>query len=186
MDNPEICHQHGPIDKVASPDGFNDGALQYLQVQKRKRAVEYDGTYYQSPLDQSDINEEGHFAKKRQALQWIHSVYERVVQDIDRLFTTLSKANRLESGENTDEDEEDIVVAGSDKLVKDTEYADDGIAKVEEFKEKDAKNAGQAIVKVDKSGKKDVNFLESNIKKEQQKRRGARGNGKRAVVADKK
>lgn len=146
-------------------------SLEYLKAKKRKRIVEYDSTYYQSPLEQPDINGKGKFGEKRQALESIHSVYDRVVQDMDRLFQCLSKANELEPDEYK-EDEEDLVVVGSDADVEDT---------------KDT--AVEAVVKVDEIEKKDVKIVESGLKKEEEeekptvwkKGRATRGKGKKAV-----
>ncbi|CAI7656023.1 unnamed protein product [Penicillium viridicatum] len=111
------------------------------------------------------------------AHQWIHSVYNRVVQDIDRLLSTLSKANQLESGENTEEDEEDPVVVGSDTDVQDTK-----------------ETAVEAVVKVEEIDKMDVKIVDSDLKKEEEeqkpatskKSRAARGKGEKAFDVEEK
>ncbi|KAJ5966728.1 hypothetical protein N7501_002976 [Penicillium viridicatum] len=157
--------------------GPSHSPLQYLQEKKRKRILEYDSTYYQSPLEQPNIKGKGKFGEKRQALQSIHSVYDRVVQDMDRLFSTLSKANQLESGENTEEDEEDLVVVASDTDVEDTK-----------------ETAVEAVVKVEEIEKKGVKIVDSDLKKGEEeekpttskKSRAARGKGEKALDVEKK
>ncbi|OQD60863.1 hypothetical protein PENPOL_c020G05048 [Penicillium polonicum] len=151
--------------------------LQYLQEKKRKRILEYDSTYYQSPLEQPNIKGKGKFGEKRQALESIHSVYDRVVQDMDRLFSTLSKANQLESGENTEEDEEDPVVVASNTDVEDTK-----------------ETAVEAVVKVEEIDKKDVKIADSDLKREEEEQkpatskkcRAARGKGEKAFDVEEK
>lgn len=99
------------------------------------------------------------FGEKWQALESIHSVYERVVQDMDRLFKDLYKANKLESGEDTDE---------------------------EDMKEIAVEAAG-ADVKVEEIEKNDVKISESDLKEEEEegqptaskKSRADRGKGKK-------
>ncbi|CAI7598336.1 unnamed protein product [Penicillium crustosum] len=101
----------------------------------------------------------GKFGEKWQALESIHSVYERVVQDMDRLFKDLYKANKLESGEDTDE---------------------------EDMKEIAVEAAG-ADVKVEEIEKNDVKISESDLKEEEEegqptaskKSRADRGKGKK-------
>lgn len=91
---------------------------------------------------------------------------------MDRLFQCLSKANELESDEH-EEDEEDLVVVGSDTDVEDTK-----------------ETAVEAVVKVEEIEKKDVKIVESGLKKEEEeekpptvwkKARATRGKGKKAV-----
>ncbi|KAJ5033754.1 hypothetical protein NUH16_005170 [Penicillium rubens] len=145
--------------------------LEYLRAKKRKRNVEYDSTYYHSPLDQFDIKREGKYSEKRHALESIHTVYERVVQDIDRLFRTLSKANELDSGEDTEGEQEDPVVVEPDMAAEDAQ-----------------KVPGETPVKEKEREKKGVKIAESAVKKEEEeeeekptisrKPRAARGKGK--------
>ncbi|KOS44529.1 hypothetical protein ACN38_g4537 [Penicillium nordicum] len=174
---PVIGVDHQTV-KATKYQGNDEGStqvgpsLEYLKAKKRKRIVEYDSTYYQSPLEQPNINGKGKFGEKRQALESIHSVYDRVVQDMDRLFQCLSKANELESDEH-EEDEEYLVVVGSDTDVEDTK-----------------ETAVEAVVKVEEIEKKDVKIVESGLKKEEEeekpptvwkKARATRGKGKKAV-----
>ncbi|CAI7592360.1 unnamed protein product [Penicillium glandicola] len=155
----------------------NDNPLQYLQAKKRKRTIDYDRTYYQSPLDQSDIKGKGNFAEKRQALESIHTVYDRVLQDIDRLFKTLSDANELDADESTEHGEEDLVVVGADKDVKHPE-----------------RTAGKDVVEVEETEKKDVKIVETVVKEEEdeekptisRKPRAARRKGKDALAVEEK
>ncbi|KAJ5238171.1 hypothetical protein N7489_008262 [Penicillium chrysogenum] len=153
--------------------------LEYLRAKKRKRNVEYDSTYYQSPLDQFDIKGEGKYSEKRHALESIHTVYERVVQDIDRLFRTLSKANELDSGEDTEGEQEDPVVVEPDMAAEDAQ-----------------KVPGETPVKEKEREKKDVKIAESAVKKEEEeeeekptisrKPRAARGKGKNVLAIEEK
>lgn len=99
-------------------------------------------------------------------------MYDRVVQDMNRLFNSLSKANQLESGEDTEEDEKGPVVVGSDTDEEDTKEI-----------------AVEAVVKVEEIEKKDVKIAESGSKKEEEEEKpamskkscGGRGKGKKAV-----
>ncbi|CAI7575899.1 unnamed protein product [Penicillium palitans] len=136
----------------------HDPILQYLQAKKRKRTLEYDSTYYQSPLDRPDIKGKGRFGEKRQALESIHSVYDRVVQDMNRLFNSLSKANQLESGEDTDEEDT-------------KEIAVEAVVKVEEIEKKDV-NIAQSGSKKEEEEEKPATSKKSS---------GGRGKGKKAV-----
>ncbi|CRL24490.1 Protein of unknown function DUF3716 [Penicillium camemberti] len=164
-------------DDAGSTVGPSHDPLEYLQAKKRKRTLEYDSTYYQSPLDRPDIKGKGRFGEKRQALESIHSVYDRVVQDMNRLFNSLSKANQLESGEDTEEDEKGPVVVGSDIDEEDTKEI-----------------AVEAVVKVEEIEKKDVKIAESGSKKEEEEEKpatskkssGGRGKGKKAVDVEEK
>lgn len=83
-------------------------AIQYLGSKKRKREAEYDDTYYHSPLESSDINADGNFAKKRQALESIQYVYERVLQDMGRLFESLTEANELDTDVGSKKNADDL------------------------------------------------------------------------------
>jgi hypothetical protein len=130
---------------------LNGFPVEYLRAKKRKRTVEYDSTYYQSPLDQSDIKGKGKYSEKRHALDSIHTVYDRLVQDIDRLFETLSKANELESGEDTEGEQEDPVVVEPDMAAEDAQ-----------------KVPGETPVKEEESEKKNVKIVESAVKKEEE------------------
>ncbi|CAI7668959.1 unnamed protein product [Penicillium discolor] len=129
-------HQGNDEGSTKKQAHLSNDPLQYLQAKKRKRSLEYDSTYYQSPLDQPNIKGKGKFGEKRQALESIHSVYERVVQDMDRLFKGLSEANELESGEDTEEDQEDPVVIGSDTDEEDTKETAVEAVEAVEVKEK--------------------------------------------------
>lgn len=95
---------------------------------------------------------------------------------MDRLFSTLSKANQLESGEDTEEDEGDPVVVASDTDVEDTK-----------------ETAVEAVVKVEEIDKKDVKIVDSDLKKEAEeekpatskKSRTARGKGEKSFDVEK-
>ncbi|OQE91560.1 hypothetical protein PENNAL_c0009G11481 [Penicillium nalgiovense] len=114
-----------------------------MRAKKRKRTVEYDSTYYQSPLDQSDIKAQGNYSEKRHALESIHTVYDRVVQDIDRLFETLSKADELKSDLDTEGEQDDPVVVEPDMAVEDAQ-----------------KVPGETPVKEEESEKKGVKIVD--------------------------
>lgn len=96
---------------------------------------------------------------------------------MDRLFSTLSKANQLESGENTEEDEEDPVVVASNTDVEDTK-----------------ETAVEAVLKVEEIDKKDVKIADSDLKKEEEEQkfatskkcRAARGKGEKAFDVEEK
>ncbi|KAJ5193516.1 hypothetical protein N7449_009658 [Penicillium cf. viridicatum] len=132
---------------------------------------------YQSPPEQPSIKARGNFEEKRQALGSIHSIYILVVQEINRLFGTLSKANQLESDEDTEEREEDPVIVGSNTDVEDTK-----------------ETTVEAAVKVEEIEKKDVKIVESDLKREAEeekpttskKSRAAGGKGKKVVNVEKK
>ncbi|OQE13245.1 hypothetical protein PENFLA_c051G00634 [Penicillium flavigenum] len=170
--NPQTQADGGAFDS-------NDIPFEYLRAKKRKRTVEYDSTYYQSPLDQSNIKAKGKYSEKRHALESIHTVYDRVVQDIDRLFETLSKANELESDEDTQGEQEDPVVVEPDMAAEDAQ-----------------KVPGKSPVKEEESEKKDVKTAESAVKKEEEeeevkptilhKPRAARGKGKKVLPIEEK
>ncbi|KAJ5781298.1 hypothetical protein N7457_006458, partial [Penicillium paradoxum] len=104
---------YGTFHKCVGPSkaaqSTSNEALHHLESKKRKRAIEYDRTYYQSPLELPDFKKDGNFAQKRQALESIHTVYDRVLQDISRLFDSLSKSNELESNAETDDEKRDLV-----------------------------------------------------------------------------
>ncbi|KAJ5531772.1 hypothetical protein N7527_005165 [Penicillium freii] len=132
--------------------GPSHSPLQCLQEKKRERILECDSTYYQSPLEQPNI------------------------KDMDRLLSTLSKANQLEFGENKEEDEEDPVVVSSDTDVEDTK-----------------ETVVEAVVKVEEIDKKDVKIVDSDLKKEEEqkpatskKSRAARGKGEKAFDVEEK
>ncbi|KGO58310.1 Amino acid/polyamine transporter I [Penicillium expansum] len=109
---------------IPLPNSKVNLSLKYLQENKHKRDIEYDSTYYHSPLERSKIKGKGSFSEKCQALESIHSVYDRVVHDIDRLFTTLSDANGLKSTEEAEER---------------TKIARGAVVEVEEIETKDMK-----------------------------------------------
>lgn len=96
---------------------------------------------------------------------------------MNRLFNSLSKANQLESGEDTEEDEKGPVVVGSDIDEEDTKEI-----------------AVEAVVKVEEIEKKDVKIAESGSKKEEEEEKpatskkssGGRGKGKKAVDVEEK
>ncbi|KUM57250.1 hypothetical protein ACN42_g9946 [Penicillium freii] len=96
---------------------------------------------------------------------------------MDRLLSTLSKANQLESGENTEVDEEDPVVVSSDTDVEDTK-----------------ETVVEAVVKVEEIDMKDVKIVDSDLKKEEEeqkpatskKSRVARGKGEKAFDVEEK
>lgn len=85
-------------------------------------------------------------------------MYDRVVQDMNRLFNSLSKANQLESGEDTDEEDT-------------KEIAVEAVVKVEEIEKKDVKIA-QSGSKMEEEEEKPATSKKSS---------GGRGKGKKAV-----
>ncbi|KAJ6186696.1 hypothetical protein N7519_007997 [Penicillium mononematosum] len=177
--NPQTQADGGAFTKEIKQFDSNGIPFEYLRAKKRKRTIEYDSTYYQSPLDQSDLKAEGKYSEKRHALESIHTVYDRVVQDIDRLFQTLSQANELESDEDTEGQQEDLVVVEPDMAAEDAQ-----------------KDPGETPVKEEESEKKDVKIVESAVKKEEEeeevkptiphKPRAARGKGKKVLAIEEK
>lgn len=89
---------------------LSDNQVQNLANKKRKRVGKYDNTYYGSPLDRSETQENKNFPEKRKALDSIYTVYELVIQDIDRLFQSLGDADELDTSElrGNEEEEQDI------------------------------------------------------------------------------
>ena len=92
-------------------------------AKKRKRVVEYDNTYYESPLDRSGMQGNKDFPEKRKTLNAIYRVYECVIQAIDRLFQSLSNADELDASERRENETSktlivDIGVSWAAKLMR--------------------------------------------------------------------
>ncbi|KAJ5521075.1 hypothetical protein N7463_001528 [Penicillium fimorum] len=92
----------------AAPHKATIAPIEYLQARKRKRSVEYDNTYYQSPLDQPDTKAKENYVEKCQAFGSIHKA------------NALESGNELEYSEDAGADEEDLAVLEPEVRVQDT------------------------------------------------------------------